>query len=167
MASKLINTILNTLQPYGNYIFYIIIFIIFLVVAILAYKQYASPVINKSSFTDVANANNQNVSLDIFFFYAEWCPHCKNAEPQWDDFSKNNDGKSFNGLRLKCHKINCTDDSSTKIFETGITTAEMIKKYNIEGYPTIKLVKGNTTYDYDSKITRTSLETFVNTISTK
>jgi len=167
MGSKLINTILNSLRPYGNYIFYMIIIIIFLVVAILAYKQYVSPVIHKSPFTDVANANNQNVSLDMFFFYADWCPHCKKAKPEWEDFVKNNDGKTFNDMKLKCHTIDCTDDSSTDVVDTGITTAEMIKKYNIEGYPTIKLVKGSTTYDYDSKITRTSLETFVNTISTK
>jgi len=167
MASKLLNTVLNSLRPYVNYIVYIIIFIIFVVVAVLAYKQYAAPAVNKSPFTDVANAATTGKPLDIFFFYADWCPHCKKAKPEWEDFMKNNNGKTFNGSTLKCHSVNCTDDSSTEVVTTGMTTAEMIKQYNIEGYPTIKLVRGDVVYDYDSKITRSSLETFVNTVASK
>jgi thiol-disulfide isomerase/thioredoxin len=168
MASKLLNTILNSLRPYMNYILYTIIFIIFLVVTILAYKKYAVPAINKSPFTDVANASKQGQTMDIFFFFADWCPHCKKAKPEWQDFMTNNDGKVFNGTTLKCHTVDCTDDSSTEVVTTNMTTAQMIKQYNIEGYPTIKLIRGDgTVYDYDSKITRSSLETFVTTVASK
>ena len=168
MASKLLNTILNSLRPYANFIFYIIIFIIFLVVAILAYKQYAVPAINKSPFTDVANADKRGQTMDMFFFYADWCPHCKKAKPEWEDFMSKNDGKTFNGSTIKCHSVDCTDDSSTEVVTTDMNTAQMIKKYNIEGYPTIKLVRGDgTAYDYESKITRSSLETFVTTVASK
>ena len=166
MASKLINTILNSLRPYMNYVFYVMIFVIFLVAGILAYKQYVVPKINKTPFSDVANTNRQAQTFDVYFFSADWCPHCKKAKPEWQDFVANNDGKTVNGGTIRCHTVDCTDDSSTTIVTTDMTTAELIKKYKIEGYPTVKLVKmDGSTYDYDSKISRSSLETFVSTVT--
>jgi hypothetical protein len=37
----------------------------------------------------------------------------------------------------------------------------MIKKYNIDSYPTIKLTKGDMVVDFDSKITKDTLTQFV------
>jgi hypothetical protein len=41
---------------------------------------------------------------------------------------------------------------------------DLIRKYNIEAYPTIKMVKDNYTIDYEAKINADSLEKFVQSV---
>jgi hypothetical protein len=38
---------------------------------------------------------------------------------------------------------------------------ELVSEYDIKGYPTIKMRKGNDVIDFDAKITATSLEEFL------
>lgn len=50
------------------------------------------------------------------------------------------------------------------IKSTPIKLSTMIKKYNIDSYPTVKLTKGDVVVDFDSKITKETLIQFVNTV---
>jgi hypothetical protein len=67
-------------------------------------------------------------------------------------------GKEINGYVIKPVDIDCTK-------ETGDVT-ELINRYNIDSYPTIKLIREDTTIDFESKITSNTLEKFVNTMLT-
>jgi hypothetical protein len=43
-------------------------------------------------------------------------------------------------------------------------TTELIKLYNIDAYPTIKLKKDDIVVDFDAKITQVALSKFVNSV---
>jgi hypothetical protein len=52
----------------------------------------------------------------------------------------------------------------TPIKPTPIKITTLIKKYNIDSYPTVKLTKGDMVIDFDSKITKETLTQFVNSV---
>ena len=152
--ANLIEVISKVIRPYYYYIISFVILIIFVVVAVYAYNNFQTQQNNK--FSDVANANRRNRDAIIYFFHVDWCPHCKKALPEWNNFVSKYDGKEINGYKLKCVDKNCTKETS------DIT--ELINRFNIDSYPTIKLIRDNNTIDFESKITASSLEKFVNTM---
>ena len=160
--SKLVNAFLNYIRPFTKYAWVFFIIIIFAIVAYYGYKRYAAPVISKSKYKDVANAEQRGYNADIYFFHADWCPHCKKAAPEWAQFQSDYNGKTINGYTIITHDVNCTDDKT----DSGDTqVADMIQKFNIQGYPTIKLTTDDgKTIDFESKITKNSLETFINNV---
>ena len=129
---------------------------------------------------DIANSTDRKAVAEIYFFHAEWCPHCVKAKPEWDQFKRQYDKFEINEYMIRCYEINCTDDTGDTILEkdpsiksgdnnTGITptkikTADLIRKFGIDSYPSIKMKKDDYTVDFDAKITKSSLEQFVNTV---
>ena len=144
----------------------ILVFVIFIVVIFWWMNRRKS----SNIFDDVANALNRTTTTStdpkaqsaansgkeatIYFFHADWCPHCKKAEPEWNAFKTANDKKQTNGYIIRCASVDCTDaeESSAK---------QMITRFGVDSYPTIKMDKDNTTIDYDSKVTLSSLTSFV------
>jgi thiol-disulfide isomerase/thioredoxin len=92
----------------------------------------------------------------VCFFHVDWCPHCKTALPEWNKFKAEMNGTQVKGYTVQCVEYNCTSESAE------ITS--LIDKYNIEGYPTIKLIKDNEVYDYDAKPTHAYLKQFCYTM---
>jgi thiol-disulfide isomerase/thioredoxin len=152
--ANIIEVISKMVRPYYYYIIAFVILIIFAVVAVYAYNNIKAQ--QKNRFSDVANANRRNREAIVYFFHVDWCPHCKKALPEWNNFVSKYDGKEINGYKLKCVDKDCTKETS------DIT--ELINRFNIDSYPTIKLIRDNNTIDFESKITATSLEKFVNTM---
>lgn len=153
--ANLVETAKKIIRPYYYYIIAVVVFAIFLYFGIWGYKQfYAKKVANK--YANVANANRRNKEVNVLFFHVDWCPHCKNALPAWNTFSQQYNGKEVNGYVIKCVDMDCTSESSE--------VARAINSYKIESYPTIKMVKDEQTIEFDSKITTSSLEQFVNTM---
>jgi thiol-disulfide isomerase/thioredoxin len=160
--SKFVNAFLNYIRPFTKYAWVFLIVIIFVIIAFYAYKKYASPAISKSKYKDVANAEQRGLNADLYFFHADWCPHCKKAAPEWSKFESEYNGKSINGYTIITHDIDCTKDSME---DQDQNVADLIKKFDIKGYPTIKLTTDDgKTVDFESKITKNSLETFVNNV---
>lgn len=156
--ANIVDVIYNYIRPYYYYIIAIILIIIFLTAGIYWYNNYKKE--NDNRFNDVANANNRNSEAKIYFFHADWCPHCKKAQPEWNAFSNQYDKTIVNGYKIICLDIDCTlDPPSDK-------TKELMKTYNISSFPTVRLLKDDTVIDFDSKITNTTLESFVNTMLT-
>ena len=152
--ANLIEVMSKIVRPYYYYIIAFVILIIFSVVAFYAYNNIKAQ--QKNRFSDVANVNRRNSEAIVYFFHVDWCPHCKKALPEWKNFVSKYDGKEINGYKLKCVDMDCTKETS------NIT--ELINRYNIDSYPTIKLIRDSNTIDFESKITTTSLEKFVNTM---
>jgi len=142
------------IRPYYYYIIIFVILIIFIIVGYYGFNRIRNQQQNR--FKDVANANRRNKETVIYFFHVDWCPHCKKALPEWSNFSGKYDGKSINGYLLKCVDVDCTKETSD--------VTEFINKYKIDSYPTVKLIRDDTTIDFESKITSSSLEKFVNTM---
>jgi thiol-disulfide isomerase/thioredoxin len=128
-----------------------------LLLAYISYSQYSS---NKTTFT--ANRehatinNNSNKSANLMLFYVDWCPHCKTAKPEWEALKSEYEGKSINGYMVIFTEYNCTEESAE--------VSKLMDKYNIEGYPTIKLIKDNQVIEYDAKPTKSTMEQFLNTV---
>jgi thiol-disulfide isomerase/thioredoxin len=123
-----------------------------------AYTHYFKSNPKTLSETDIANASSKGKVIQIYMFHVDWCPHCKNALPEWKLFSDEYDGKQINGYAISCAEINCTDDTSPNI-------NAFIERYNIESYPTIKAVVGDNVVEFDAKVTHRNLEKFVQSMS--
>lgn len=153
--ANIIDVLRRLISPYYYYIIIIAVLVIFLYVTYYAYYNiYKKSESNK--YKNVANANRRNKEVTIFFFHVDWCPHCKKALPEWNTFKAQNNEKQINGYIVKCVDLNCTNESS------DITRA--INEYNIDSYPTVKMLKENKKIEFDSKITSTALESFVVTM---
>ena len=142
------------LAPYYYPILIIVLFIIFFLVGYFVYNRHT-----KTETFDVSNDNQRGneVGVVIYFFHADWCPHCKKALPEWNGFSQANDGKDINGYKIHCVDINCTNEDDSKV-------TEYVNKFNIESYPTVKMIKDGKTIEFDSRITTTSLNGFLDTM---
>lgn len=135
----------------------VIVVIVLIISGYYAYKHYSD---SKTAF----KANRENVPIDqnsnkiatIMLFYVDWCPHCKTAKPEWETLRAQYDGKSINGYTMSFVEHNCTNESDE--------VSQLMDKYNIEGYPTIKLIKDNQVIEYDAKPTKSTMEQFLHTV---
>ena len=62
----------------------------------------------------------------------------------------------LNGYKVVFTDVNCTNESSE--------VEQMMDKYKIEGYPTIKLLKDGQIIEYDAKPSKDTLTQFLNTV---
>ena len=130
-----------------------IIFIVIVTVVFLFQTFYA--VSEKESFTDYSNLSvSDGMSLDknnvnMILFYAPWCGHCKTLMPDWNRLYEKYDKKQMNGKVINIVKIDC--DANEQI----------AKQYDIQGYPTIKLLTDDVEYEFIEEPTYLNIEKFV------
>lgn len=156
--SGFVEVVKRFVRPYFTIIIAIIILIIFIIAGYYAYNKFYVKVeeTKELGYSDVANANTKKIEVIIYFFHVDWCPHCKTALPEWEKFKNEYHNKEIGKYVIKCIPVNCTDETSEI---TGL-----INDYNIEGYPTIKMLKEKNKIEFDSKITYNTLEQFVETM---
>lgn len=145
------------LRPYKNYILIVCIALVFIIVSIYLYSTFYSSLFNNSiGFNDVANSGENHAIVEVLFFHVDWCPHCVKATPEWESFCREYNGKIINGYSIQCNitGYNCTND-------TDLNIKSLMDEYKIQSFPTVILFKENKKYDFDAKITRNSLEQFV------
>jgi thiol-disulfide isomerase/thioredoxin len=137
-------------------IFILLIVLIFLVVAIYIYRRYISQKLNKNKY--VANSefspegtNKPTEIVTLYFFYTDWCPHCKKSKPIWNSLKEELENKEFKGVNINFVEVDCDKEPA------------LAEKFNVQGYPTIKLVKGNQIIEYDAKPSRDTLMEFLQT----
>ena len=104
-----------------------------------------------SSEQENGSSGSEGNPVEIMLFSVDWCPHCKVARPEWNKTAEST--KSVNGRKVIFTDINCTS-------ETAEVTS-LIKQYNIEGYPTIKLLKDGKVIDFEAKPTEQHLKQFL------
>jgi len=126
---------------------------IFVVVAVYVYRTYIVPRIfpayvpNKEFTAGDGGATEQEAEL--YLFYTEWCPHCKSAKPIWYKLKETYDGNKINNTKIYFKEVDCDKDEATA------------DKFKVEGYPTIKLVKGDQVIEYDAKPDFDTLKDFL------
>lgn len=117
---------------------------------------YSRPKLLTKINGDSNEEQSSNSDAEIMFFFADWCPHCKKAKPHWDEVKQSYSGKVVNGYTMVFTEVDCSKETE----EMKKTTAE----YEIEGYPTIKLIKDGQVIEYDAKPDKDTLEKFISTV---
>lgn len=144
-----------------NIILYILAAILFIGLAVYIYYKYVSPKVkpaykpNREILPEGSDASSQK-QAELLFFFANWCPHCKLAKPYWEEVKNEYNNKVINGYKLVFTEVDCTKENDE--------TENLMNKYNIEGFPTIKLLKDNQIVEYDAKVTKETLVQFINTV---
>lgn len=132
----------------------IIAILVLLLVAGYYYFNYISPRFVKKD--DEYDDEDLEGDAELILFHVDWCPHCKTAKPEWDQVAEEYNGEIVNGYEVQFTEVNCTDETPE--------VKDMIERYNIEGYPTIKLVKGDQVIDFEAKPTKDTITQFLNTV---
>ena len=156
------DTVLYYLDPYRYYyIGFIYVFIFFLILCAIAYYAYKNDLMkyyNDIGTSNIPNASSNKGETSIMFFYTNWCPYSKRAETVWDTSSAKYDKEFVNGYKCNFLKYDLTNEDDLK-------NKKLTKDFKIEGYPTVKIKKGNDIIDFDAKITPTSLEEFIQNVT--
>ena len=132
--------------------------ILFAILALFYYFYYVSP-----SLTTKYKPNSEQVptggsshKAELLFFYADWCPHCKAAKPIWNDLKAEYENKTINGYQVIFTEVDCSEETAE--------VEKLMNQYNVEGYPTIKLLKDGQVIEYDAKPSKETLTKFLNTV---
>jgi len=88
---------------------------------------------------------NKDKGSWLNLYHADWCGHCRNIMPTWDNYVNNS-------------KNNNTNINTVKIESSHLSTLGK----EINGYPTITLSYNGDEIDYNGDRTLESLENFVN-----
>ena len=76
----------------------------------------------------------ENKNVEVRLYYAPWCGHCKDLKPKWNKLKKGH---------LK-NKVTFTEIN-------GDDNLDLCKERNVEGFPTIRVVKNGKENDYDGR----------------
>lgn len=126
-----------------------------LIIAYFSYTSYIKPMISEHKLNKEFINKNIDNSEDILvmYFYTDWCPYCKKAKPEWNKFESyvNNKNKGID-YTISLVSVNCDENKS------------IADKYEVDGYPTVKLIYKNKVHDFDAKVTKDNLVEFLDSI---
>lgn len=133
--------------------------LLFLITAVAYYFYYIAPSMKPAyqpNSEHVQSGSNSDKTAELLFFYADWCPHCKAAKPVWNNLKSEYEDKTINGYKVIFTEIDCSEESPE--------VEKLMNQYNVEGYPTIKLLKDGQVIEYDAKPSQETLTKFLNTV---
>lgn len=155
---------MDTLRKARSYLswkfLFVVITIALLIWAIVfVYKKYLVPKMNPTyaANKEFVDTDEDGKEAEVLIFTVDWCPYCKKAMPVWNKFKEEYEGKTIRGYTLYFKTINCTDENDAEV-------KDLLNKYNIEGYPTIKLIKDGEPITFDAKPEIKTLESFLQTV---
>jgi thiol-disulfide isomerase/thioredoxin len=134
----------------------LIVAIFFLIVAIYLYNKYVTPMVDNkyvanNEFQQKSDDSDSDVqNVELYIFTVNWCPHSKKAIPIWEQLKAEYSNKTFNNYNINFIQVDGEENPS------------LADKYKVEGYPTIKMVKGNQVIEYDAKPSLEHLKEFLN-----
>ena len=157
------NSILDIISNYyilfkstiKNNIFLIIfLIIIFSSISYYLYTSTLQTYFDKNSNKEyIPKTKQKKNEATIYYFYTTWCPHCTEATPHINELENEIKimNKSQKNIIIFLRKIDCDKSDNEKL----------LKKYNVEGYPTIVLDHNNKIYNYEAKPNSKHLKDFV------
>ena len=156
-GNNMITNFLKSISKIDTTTLIIVISVILLIIAaIFYYYFYVLPKMKTSYSSNKTEGFDNNKEAELLFFFADWCPHCKTAKPVWEELKSKYENQTINGYKVQFNEINCTTESED--------VEKMMNKYNIEGFPTFKLLKDGQIVEYDAKPTKETLNEFLNTV---
>ena len=94
----------------------------------------------------IVNMTNNDSTPKIINFNASWCYWSKKLQPVWDNLTDSMRNKDIEVLDIKCE----LDENK-----------DLCNRYQIEGFPTIKLIVGNNIEDYNGDRSLEGLTKFI------
>lgn len=130
----------------------LVISLIFLALAIYVYITYVTPKLKPQYAENKEFIQKTETSeAELYFFFTEWCPHCKKAKPEWQKLKDEFADKKVNNTTVYFREIDCDKNE------------EVADKFKVDGYPTIKLVKEGQIIEYDAKPNYDTMVEFLHT----
>ena len=148
----------KTQEIFSNYkkkiVIILLVSILLILVSMYTYKKYIQPMIAPSYVPnkEFVEEGAEGPDADFVFFYVNWCPHCKSAMPAWDNIKAKYNEKKINNTTVYFREVDCERNE------------EEADRYNITGYPTIKLLKGDQIIEFNAKPTENSLTQFLHSV---
>ena len=100
----------------------------------------------------VSKPNPSDNEVVLVLFYVDWCPHCVSTKPEWSKLVDNMNNKEVNGVNVKIQGCNAEGSDLEK---------EFANENDVQGFPTIKLIKNNDVVEYNGARNAEAMETFV------
>ena len=95
-------------------------------------RQMSNTLIETTSIKP--NLTPANGECVVALFYADWCPHCQHFKPDYKKAMNELNGKTGkDGKKLRLVMVDCEAHK------------DLGKKYDVSGYPTVKLIKDDGT----------------------
>ena len=139
-----------------NFLLILVLIIVFIGLSIYIYKVHVSPninatyIANKEFVTKRENNGHDSENVaDLYLFYTTWCPHCKTTKPIWQKLKDQVGDSGVKGVKINFIEIDCDKEK------------ELANKFNVEGYPTIKMVYNDQIIEYDAKPNLDTLNQFL------
>jgi|UniRef100_A0A6C0BZ48 thiol-disulfide isomerase/thioredoxin len=134
----------------------------FIALALFVYNKYVAPKLNpdfvpNKEFISKDSKYSGADDATLYYFYVDWCPICKKCSPMFnklEDFYKKN---QIENVDFKILQINGETN------ESDMTSFEKQYNINIDGYPSIYLVKNDKVIEYDATPSLKTLKEFINT----
>jgi thiol-disulfide isomerase/thioredoxin len=148
MKETMSNLLLNK-----KFLIILVVSAIFIALAIYLYITYVKPrMLEKEYVPNKEIEYEKEKEAELYYFYTTWCPYCKKAKPEWEKLKETYNEKLINNTKVHFKEIDCDKDSKTA------------DEFNVEGYPTIKLIKTNgDIVEYDAKPEYSTLNEFLHT----
>ena len=123
----------------------IIVFLLALILIMLVNKLKSGKKVQ--NIQKIVNISNNDTTPKIINFNASWCYWSKKLQPIWDALTDSMKNKDIEVLDIKCEQE---------------SNEELCRRYQIEGFPTIKLIVGNNVIEYDGERSLEGLTSFIN-----
>ena len=155
MIDEIRSSIVNVLSN-KKFLVILLVAIIFIAAAIYTYRNYVRPRMDAAYVPNkefIQEDEGTSYGADLYYFYTEWCPHCKKASPVIMKLKEyiESKGGAINGVKVNVIEIDCEKDTATP------------DKFKVEGYPTIKLAYQGKVIEYDAKPDMDTLIQFLET----
>jgi len=161
MAQSFTSIIMDFIDKYKFYAWMLLLVVLLFIGFLYVYRKNFNKLLNNKEIKNIPNSGSGN-DVEIIMFTVDWCPHCKKAKSAWNDFVNGYNNKMIGTKHIYCKEINLTSkDQGDRGYEDYKKAEVIAKRYNIDGYPTIKMIDGDNVIDFDAKITTYALERFV------
>lgn len=151
---KLVSGMMNP-----KFLFIIVLLAIFISLAFFVYNKYVAPKLNPD-FVPNKEFVQKNSDVDeaiLYYFRVDWCPICKNkSDPVIKELKEFYEKNPPPNIPLTFITINPEkDEGAAEGFEEKFNI-------NVDGYPSIFLVKGDKIVEYNANPTLDTLKDFIN-----
>lgn len=137
----------------GNNMNKVLLLIAVLLVLYAVHTRYLSKEGMEMPAEEVEDSIASSDGKTLVLFHAEWCGYCKRLMPTWDETAT--EVNAMEGSGIKMVKVECGDPKNNETHDM------LMKKYEIQGYPTIKYFDAGKVSEFSGERTKEGLKGFL------